>query len=157
MPDDLLRHVIGPTPYSSLWLWLAIALSALLVGWYAGVLLFTMPRKRLGTVPLVGAARDRMVRYRAARTVRAIGDRYRAGEVSAGTAGEAVSREVRRFLHQVTGVRAEFMQLDGIERSEIASAAPLLTNLVDIRFNPESTLDVGLVSRDAEELIRSWA
>lgn len=157
MPDDLLRHVIGPTPYSSLWLWLAIALSVLLVGWYAGVFLFTMPRGRLGTVPLVGSARDRMIRHRAARTVRAIGDRYRAGEVSAGAAGEAVSREVRRFLHQVTGVRAEFMQLDGIERSEISPAAPLLTNLVDIRFNPESTLDVGLVSRDAEELIRSWA
>jgi hypothetical protein len=33
----------------------------------------------------------------------------------------------------------------------------VLTHLVDIRFNPESTLDVGLVSRDAEELIRSWA
>ena len=56
MPDDLLRHVIGPTPYSSLWLWLAIALSVLLVGWYAGVFLFTMPRRRLGTEPLVGAS-----------------------------------------------------------------------------------------------------
>lgn len=157
MPDDLLRHVIGPTPYSSLWLWLAIALSVLLVGWYAGVFLFTMPRRRLGSVPLVGAARDRMIRYRAARTVRAIGDRYRAGEVSAGAWR---SRQSRSASIPAPGDRCPrgVHTLDGIERSEIAPAAPLLTNLVDIRFNPESALDVGLVEVGTpKELIRSWA
>lgn len=157
MPDELLRHVIGPTPYSSGWFWLAVLLSVLLIAWYAGVLLFTGPRRRLRTLPLVAVARDRMIRYRFARAVRAIGDRYRAGELAAEPAGEAVSRELRRFLHQVTGVRAEYMQLDDIANSEIASAAPLLANLIDVRFNDESEVDVGRVSRDAEELIRSWA
>ena len=98
-----------------------------------------------------------MIRYRFARAVRAIGDRYRAGELAAAPAGAAISRELRRFLHQVTGVRAEYMQLDDIENSELASAAPLLANLIDVRFNTESELDVGLVSHEAEELIRSWA
>jgi hypothetical protein len=157
VPDELLRHVIGPTPYSSWWLWLAVLLSVLLIAWYAGVFLFTGPRRRLRALPLVGGARDRMIRYRFARAVRAIGDRYRAGELAAEPAGEAVSRELRRFLHQVTGVRAEYMQLDDIANSEIASAAPLLANLIDVRFNDESEVDVGQVSRDAEELIRSWA
>ena len=156
MPDDLLRHVIGPTPYSSWWLWLAIGLSVLLVAWYVGVVVFTMPRRRLRTVPLVGATRDRMIRYRAARNVRAIGDRYRAGELAAAPAGEAVSRELRRFLHQVSGMRAEYMQVEDVENSDIAPAATVLAHLVDVRFNTASQLDVGLVSRDAEELIRSW-
>ena len=80
-----------------------------------------------------------MIRYRFARAVRAIGDRYRAGELAAAPAGEAVSRELRRFLHQVTGVRAEYMQLDDIASSEIASAAPLLANLIDVQFNAAST------------------
>lgn len=157
MPDDLIRHVIGPTPYSSWWLWLAIVLSVLLVAWYAGVFLLTTPRRRVRTVPLVGVARDRILRYRSSRAVRAIGDRYRAGELAAAPAGEAVSHELRRFLHQVTGVRAEYMQLSQIENSEIAPAAPLFANLIDVRFNAASELDVGQVSRDAEELIRSWA
>jgi hypothetical protein len=156
VPDDLLRHVIGPTPYSSWWLWLAIGLSVLLVAWYAGVFVFTMPRRRLRTVPLIGATRDRMIRYRAARNVRAIGDRYRAGDLAAAPAGEAVSRELRRFLRQVSGVRAEYMQVEDVENSEIAPAAPVLADLVDVRFNTASELDVGLLSRDAEELIRSW-
>ena len=156
MPDDLLRHVVGPTPYSSWWLWLAIGLTLLLVAWYVGVAVFTMPRRRLLTVPLVGATRDRVIRYRAARNVRVIGDRYRAGELAAAPAGEAVSCELRHFLHQVSGVRAEYMQVDDVANSEIAAAAPLLAHLVDIRFNATSELDVGQVSRDAEELIRSW-
>jgi uncharacterized membrane protein len=157
VPDELLRHVIGPAPYSSWWFWLAVVMSVLLIAWYAGVILFTMPRRRLRTLPLVGVARDRMIRYRFARAVRAIGDRHRAGELAAEAAGEAVSRELRRFLHQVTGVRAEYMQIDEIANSEIAPAAPLLANLIDVRFNDESELDMVGVSRDAEELIRSWA
>ncbi|KAA0102318.1 hypothetical protein CIW49_03125 [Mycolicibacterium sp. P1-18] len=157
MPDDLLRHVIGPTPYSSSWLWLAVGLTVLLVAWYVGVFVVTMPRRRLRAVPLVGATRDRMIRFRAARNVRAIGDRYRAGDLAAAPAGEAVSRELRRFLHQVSGVRAEYMQVDDLQNSEIASAAPVLAALVDVRFNTASRLDVSDLSRDAEELIRSWA
>jgi hypothetical protein len=156
VPDELLRHVIGPTPYSSWWFWLAVVLSLLLIAWYAGVLLFTMPRRRLRTLPVVGVARDRMIRYRFARAVRAIGDRYRAGELAAEPAGEAVSRELRRFLHQMTGVRAEYMQLHDIANSEISSAAPLLASLIDVRFNDHSEVDADRVSRDAEELIRSW-
>ncbi|MCV7419624.1 hypothetical protein H7K45_03640 [Mycobacterium yunnanensis] len=157
MPDDLLRHVIGPTPYSSWWLWLAIALTVVLIVFYLGVFVATSPRRRLRTVPVVGAARDRVIRYRAARAVRAIGDRYRAGDLDAEPAGEAVDRELRRFLRQVSGVRAEYMQIDDVANSEIAAAAPLLANLVDVRFNAASGLDVGVVSHDAEELIRSWA
>jgi hypothetical protein len=57
----------------------------------------------------------------------------------------------------VTGVRAEYMQIEEIANSEIALAAPLLANLIDVRFNDESQLDMVRVSRDAEELIRSWA
>jgi hypothetical protein len=156
VPDDLLRHVIGPTPYSSWPLWLAIVLSTVLVGWHVGVVLLTSRRRRLRDVPLVGAARDRMVRHRFARAVNEIGGRYRAGELEAAQAGAAVSREVRRFLHRVTGVPAEYMQLDDIARSEIAGAAAVLEQLTDVQFNAASQFDVGRIGDDAEELIRSW-
>lgn len=157
MPDDLIRHVIGPTPYSSWWFWLSVLLTVTLLAWYAAILLITMPRRRLRSVPLVGATRDRILRHRFARAVHAIGNSYRAGELDAAPAGEAVSREVRLFLREATGVRAEYMQLDAIARSEIAPAATLLADLIDVQFNAESELDVGRVSREAEELIRSWA
>lgn len=156
MPDDLLRHVIGPTPYSSWSLWLAVLLSVILVGWYVGVLVLTLPGRRLRDVPLVGAARDRMIRHRFARAVNEIGRRYRAGELEAAQAGAAISAEVRRFLHRATGAPAEYMQTDDIANSEIAPAAGLLEQLTDVQFNAASQFDVGRVGDDAEELIRSW-
>ena len=51
--DDLLRHVIGPTPYSLWWLWLAVLLLLVLILWYAGVFLLTMPNRRLRDVPVI--------------------------------------------------------------------------------------------------------
>jgi hypothetical protein len=156
VPDDLLRHVVGPAPYSSWSAWLALIIATVLAGWYVGVFVFTSPGRRLGEIPLLGAARDRLIRHRFARTVNDVGARHRAGEVDAAEAGAAISRELRRFLHLVTGVPAEYMQLDDIRNSEIAAAATLLEELTDARFNAESHVDVGRVSDDAEGLIRSW-
>jgi hypothetical protein len=156
VPDDLLRHVIGPTPYSSWWLWIAMLLLLVLIGWYAGVFVWTLPNRRLRDLPVLGGMRDKMVRHRFARTVREIGDRYRSGELAAAPAGAAVSRALRGFLQETTGVRAEYMQLDDIAGGELASAAPLLAQLNDAQFNAMSQVDVGAVSDSAEELIRSW-
>jgi len=103
-----------------------------------------------------GGLHDKFLRHRYAKAVRDIGDRYRAGELDAAPAGAAVSAELREFLRFVTGVRAEYMQLDDIADSALAPAAPLLAELSDAQFNDVSHVDVGLVSADAEELIRSW-
>lgn len=154
--DDLLRHVIGPTPYSSWVTWLAVALTLLVVGFYVGVVLVGSSGRRLRDVPLVGAARDRVARHRHARAVREVCTRFRAGEIEAAPAGAAISREVRRFLHGATGAPVEYMQLDDIAHSEICSAADVLGRLIDVQFNTASQFDVGRVGDDAEELIRSW-
>lgn len=156
MPDDLLQGIIGPTAYSSAWWWLALLLSVALIAWYAGVLLWTMPGRRMRDTRVIGGLRDGIARHRYAKAVRDIGDRYRAGELDAVPAAAAVSRELRGFLRSVTGVRAEYMQLDDIADGALAPAAPLLFELSDVRFNDESEVDMGPLSAAAEELIRSW-
>ncbi|CAN5555621.1 hypothetical protein BH09ACT7_BH09ACT7_44860 [soil metagenome] len=156
MPDDLLRFVSGPTPYSSSWIWVAVLLLLALIGWYAGIFVLTMPGRRMRNLPVISATRSELLKRRCARAVRAIGDRHRAGDLAAAPAAEAVSRELRAFLHQATGTRAEYMQVDAIAASGLASAAPVLTDLIDAQFNADSTVDVGSVSDSAEELIRTW-
>ena len=89
--------------------------------------------------------------------VRAIGERYRAGELAAAPAAAAVSRELRAFLRAATGASAEYMQVDAIAAGELASAAPVLTELIDAQFNADTVVDVGAVSDSAEELIHSWS
>ncbi|OLT85624.1 hypothetical protein [Mycobacterium syngnathidarum] len=156
MPDDLLRHVIGPTPYSSVWLWTAIGLTLLLGAWYAGVFVLTSPRRPVRELPVLGAARAELLRRRSARAVRTIGNRYRAGDLTAADAGAALSVELRGFLQAATGVPARYMQVDAIADSAAAPAVPILADITDIQFNHRSTLDAGVASATAEELIREW-
>ncbi|OBB17179.1 hypothetical protein A5761_10260 [Mycolicibacterium setense] len=156
MPDDLLRHVIGPMPYSPVWLWTAIGLILLLCGWYLAVFALTSRQRSVRDLPVLGAARAEFLRRRSARAVRTIGNRYRSGDLSAAPAGAALSRELRAFVHAVTGVRAQYMQVDAIAGSAAAPAAPILAQLTDIQFNHRSKLDAGTASDTAEELIRGW-
>jgi hypothetical protein len=155
--DELLRFVSGPTPYSSWWLWLAVSLSIILIAWYAAVVVFTMPGRRIAGLPVIGPARAELATRRAIRAVRAIGTRHPPGELGAVPAAAAISRELRAFLQAATGTRAEYMQLDAIAAGELASAAPVLTDLTDAQFNADSVVDVGAAADSAEELIHSWS
>ncbi len=157
MSDELLRFIIGPTPYSSWWLWLAALLLLIVIGWYAAIFVFTMPGRRIRALPVIGATRSELLKRRSARAVRAVAQRYRAGELAAAPAAAAVSRELRTFLHHATGVRAEYMQVNAIAASELSSAAPVLSELNDAQFNADSHSDVGAVTDMAEELIRTWS
>ncbi|WP_406815061.1 hypothetical protein [Mycobacterium sp. M23085] len=156
MPDDLLRHVSGPQPYSPGWLWLAVLLILAVVGWYAGVFVWTLPSHRLRRIPIVRRMHARVIRHRFARCVRSIVDEHDAGRMSAPAACAAISRTVRSFLHQATGARAQYLQVAAMAEVNLAAAAPLLTRLGDGQFNAQTRVDVDDVSARAQELIRSW-
>jgi hypothetical protein len=156
VPDDLLRHVIGPQAYSSWWLWLGLLLIASVIGWYAGIFVWTLPSHRLRRIPVVRRLHARLIRNRFARRVRSIADEHGAGQVSAPVACAAISRTVRSFLHQSTGARAQYLHVEAMADAELAAATPLLTRLGDAQFNAQTTVDVADVSARAQELIRSW-
>lgn len=155
MPDDLLRHVIGPAPVGWVWVLLAIVLTAVLVGWYTAVFVFTSTR-RAGPPRVVERARDALLRRRYAARARRIGGQFAAGELADAPACAALSETVRDFLHAATGVRVPYMQLDELAASDLAAAAPLLARLNDVQFSTASTEDVASLSGAAEELILSW-
>lgn len=157
MPDDLLRFVSGPTSYSGWWLVAAVLLTLVVIGWYAGVFAFTARNRRVGDIAFVAATRHEWLRRRYMRAVRDVGDRYRARDITAAPAATAVSRELRAFLHRVSGAPAEYMQIDAIAAGALAPAVPVLTELADAQFNADSTRDVGALSDSVVELIRSWS
>ena len=156
MPGDLLRHVFGPQPYSSWWLWWAVVLTVAVFAWYVGVFMWTLPSHRLRRIPVVRRVHAWLIRARFTRCVRRIADEHDAGRMSAPAASAAISRTVRSFLHQATGVRAQYLQVGAIADGHLAAAAPLLTRLGDAQFNAESRVDVADVSVRAQELIHSW-
>ncbi|MHA7648480.1 hypothetical protein ACX9NE_02540 [Mycobacterium sp. ML4] len=156
MPDDLLRYVFGPEPYSSEWLVWAVLLILAVFGWYAGVFVWTLPSHRLRRIPVVRRVHARVIRDRFARRVQRLAGEHGAGLLSTPQAGAAISRTVRSFLHQATGARAQYLHVGALADGQLDAAVPLLTLLDDAQFNAETSVDVGEVSSIAQELIRSW-
>lgn len=156
MRDELLRHVIGPTPYSSWWLWAAIALLLVLIVWYATVLVATLPSEKLRGRAVVGPLHARLLRYRYTRRIAGITADHDAGHTTDAEACAALSRTLRSFLHQATGVRAQYMQLEAIARSQVGAAAPVLAELGEARFGDTAGADVGHLAARALELVRTW-
>jgi hypothetical protein len=156
VPGDLLRYVDGPTAYSTWWLWIALALLAAAIAWYAGVVIWTLPSQRLRRTPLVRTVHARLIRRRFARSIRTIGDRYRTGQLPAAQACAQMSRTLRSFLHQVTGTRAQYMHVGDIAASSLAPAAPMFAVLNDAQFSTAPQTDVNRLAAEAEELILTW-
>jgi hypothetical protein len=157
VPDDLLRNVSGPQAYASWWLWLAVALLAVVCACYAALFVWTLPAHRLRRMRGVRAVHARIVRRRFAGSVAHSTARHRAGTLSAADACAEISRTLRSFLHQVTGTPAQYMATGDIAAAaELAAAAPVLETLADARFRPGAQVDVDAAGRRAEELIRSW-
>ncbi|ORA08033.1 hypothetical protein [Mycobacterium arosiense] len=156
MPGDLLRHVFGPQPYAPWLLWLAVLLLLAVIIWYAGVFVWTLPSQELRRIPVVRRMHARLIRHRFASRVQGIADEHAAGQISAPAACAAIGRTVRSFLHQATGVRAQYLQVGAMADANLAAAAPLLARLGDAQFNAGSRVDVADVSARAQELIRSW-
>ncbi|PND56669.1 hypothetical protein CRM90_15910 [Mycobacterium sp. ENV421] len=156
MPGDLLRFVGGPTPYSSWWLWLAIILLVVVIVWYAAVFVVTLPGTRLRELPALGDLHARLMRRRFAGAIRHILELRGRGELSDAQAYDQMSHTVRSFLHQATGVRAQYLHVDEIAAGTLAPAAPLIAALRDARFDAGTDADPDRLGAQAEELIRSW-
>jgi hypothetical protein len=157
VPDDLLRFVGAPSPYSASWLWIALVLLLVVIAWHTTVFVWTLPAQRLRSMPVIRDIHANLLRRRFARTIRSIDERYRNGNLSAAQAGTQMSRTLRSFLHLATGTRAQYMHVDDVKSSDLADAAPLLLSLNDLQFNTDSQVGVSSVSAEAEELIRTWS
>ncbi|MGV0836606.1 hypothetical protein [Mycolicibacterium thermoresistibile] len=157
MPDELLRFVGGPAPYSTSWLWIGLALLGGLITWYAAVLVWTLPSQRLRGIPVLRDLHARVLRRRFLGAVRDVTDGYRAGELTAAQAGAQLSRTLRSFLHQATGVPAQYLQVDELADTELADTAALFAELNAARFTTAATVDIEAAGARAEELVRTWA
>ncbi|MFG1935004.1 hypothetical protein ACGFK1_30835 [Mycobacterium sp. NPDC048908] len=157
MPDDVLRFVSGTPPYSPWWLWLGVALIALVCTWYASVLVWTLPSRQLRRLPVIRSLHGHVLRRRFRHSIRNAVAGHRSGRLTAAEAGAQISRTLRSFLHQVTGTPAQYMHVEAIMDSELAATGPVFAALNDVQFNAESREDMTDLATTAEELIRTWS
>ncbi|MET0898513.1 MAG: hypothetical protein ABWY45_11435 [Mycobacterium sp.] len=157
MPAEDLLRFIGEPPEVSRW-WLALGVLGILavIGWCAGVFVWTMPTAPLRGMPVIGTLRAEVTRRRFARSVRRIGDRFRSGALTPAQACAELSGVVRSFLSVATGTPAEYMHVSELANSAVADASPLLAELTAAQFDHTASPDVATLERAAEELISTW-
>jgi uncharacterized protein YjiS (DUF1127 family) len=154
--DDLLRFIGGPLPFSGWWLLLGIFLLAVVIGWTAGVFVWTLPPARLRQIPVIRSIHAWANRRRFVRVIRRISDHYRDGALSPVQASADISRTLRSYLFVATGVRAQYLHVGQLTGGRLDAVTPLLDGLNQVQFNPEVRVDIVALGRSAEELISSW-
>jgi hypothetical protein len=156
MPGDLLRYLGAPAGFSWWW-WIVVAVLAVaVVGWYAGVVVWTLPPWRLRRIPVVRNMHSWLLRRRFSNSVTKIVAAYRGGGLSVEHAAAAISRTLRSFLYVSTGARVQYMHIDAIAgSSQLAPAAPVFSALNDAQF-ATTRPDLDRVASAAVEVIRTW-
>jgi hypothetical protein len=156
MQTDLLRYISGPNPFALWWIVIGVLLIAVLVAWYVGVFVWTMPPARLRNLHGVALLHRRLLARRFARSVAGTTDSYRSGAITEVQACAGYSRILRSFLNVATGQRAQYMQTADLAAGTLAPAAPLIAALNDARFTSPARVDVERFGAVVEEMIRSW-
>jgi hypothetical protein len=156
MPGELLRYLGGPTGFAWWWWAVAAGCAAVVIGWYAGVYVWTLPPARLRRVPVIRGVHGWLLRRRFRRTLATITDQYRVGQLTGGQAAAAMSRTLRSFLCVATGNRAQYMHIDDIARNaELGAVAAVFVALNDAQFSTER-IDLLRVAHTATEVVREW-
>jgi len=155
--NDFLKWIVAPLPYSVLWLVLGILLILGVIGWFGGVVVWTLPVERLRTIPVIRDISARVLRRKFGSAVGQVADRYRAGELSSRQAYAEMSRILRNFVFYRTGVRAQYMTLGEVERGPAAAAAPIVKALYTRQFDVVDHPDVAVAAAQVRSAIRSWS
>ena len=144
MAGDSLKWIVAPLPYSVFWAVLGVLLILLVVGWFVGVLVWTLPVERLRTIPVLRDISARVLQRKFSAAVGRVDERYRAGELNSRQAYAEMSRILRNFVYDRTGVRAQYMALGEVAHSSAAAAAPVVSALYARQFDLGDRPDVAV-------------
>ena len=156
MTDDYLTRIVAPLGYSTLWLVLGVLLILAVVGWFVGVVVWTLPVERLRTIPVIRDITARVLRHKFSASVGKVGDRYRAGGLSSREASAEMSRILRNFVYYRTGVRAQYLVLGELTGGAAATVAPVLATLYARQFEAGDDTDVAVTVAQVRSAIQAW-
>ncbi|MDH6198259.1 putative MnhB-related membrane protein [Mycobacterium frederiksbergense] len=157
MANDYLKWIVAPLPYSVLWLVLGVLLVLGVIGWFVGVVVWTLPVERLRTIPVIRDISARVLRRKFSAEVGKVSDRYHAGGLNSRQAYTEMSRILRNFVYFQTGVAAQYMALGEVANSSAAAAAPAVSALYAGQFELGDSPDVAATAAQVRSTIQSWS
>lgn len=155
-PPELPGEVLPLVGYSPFWLWLGIALVAVVALYYLLVWVFTRDRAEDAAPEPEAEVDVDAARTEAFSRVDAIERRVLAGELDDRSAYEQLSATIREFVADATGVPADHMTLADLSRTQLHGTTRTVAQLYPGIFAPEAQRDVAAATRDARAVISGW-
>lgn len=154
---ELPEEFTGPVAYDDRWLWIAIALAALVVAYYALTWRLTRaPRPEIVAAPTVDVGSARAL---ALARVDDVERAVREGGLSARAGHQRLSEVVRAYVEQVSALPARSMALADFR----AIAPPALTGAIELMYPPEFGPDETFAERtfadaaaQARTIVERW-
>ncbi|MBU9762916.1 hypothetical protein FR943_03485 [Mycobacterium sp. TNTM28] len=156
MASEHLKWIVAPLPYSVLWLVLGVLLVLGVIGWFVGVVVWTLPVERLRTIPVIRDISARVLRRKFGLAIGKVSARHHAGELTSRQAYTEMSRILRNFVYFRTGVAAQYMALGEVADSPAAAAAPAVSALYSRQFELGDSPDVAATAAQVRSTIQSW-
>lgn len=147
----------APDPYSTRWLWLGLAVLAVVGFWYLYVWWST--RERSVRVPprITG---DRLTRLRGdyTREIDVVLARAAAGEITMRRGHQQLSLLVRHFVQEVSGIKAPTMTLTDLSASgkRLGPVSEVVATLYPGEFGPRETETLSGAAGVAKEVVARW-
>jgi hypothetical protein len=147
---------LPPVQYSPVWLALGVLILVVIVGWYLFALLSTRrPPAQVAPVdglrPFAPPAREVYLQR-----IDDVNRRYAAGAVGFSDAHHELSALVRSFAAEARGIRAQYMTLDDLRKTEHHGLAATVEALYPGAFSGAATGSIDDATFRASELVRSW-
>ncbi|WP_457962618.1 hypothetical protein M1E17_13860 [Arthrobacter sp. D1-29] len=146
-----------PLQYSAVWMWLGLALLALVMGWYAWVFLSTREPRQQPVAPRFTPPSDVAgLKEAYLRRIDAVAADAEAGLLTARESHQELSLLVRKFVRDVTGVDAPRMTLAELQRHPLPVAAHAVSRIYPGEFGPGPLPPVARSAESAREAVRLW-
>lgn len=151
MPAD--PQFYGPLAYSGFWLFLGLALAAAAVGWVGYAVWSTLPPRAVDlSIPRAAPGLRRAYLGRIDEIEALLG----AQEIGPRTAVQELSRLVRAFVQDATGVRTLSMTLADLRKQPVPAVAAAVEQFYPGEFSAAREQDVGAALDAARTVVRSW-
>ena len=160
MPDQLnyLDFLFGPADYSLWWVIGAVLMVLLVIGWVAGVFVWTMPMERLRGIPVVRNIAFRVLAFKFRRSLAKVEQQHQARALTTREAFHQISRIFRLFIAFRTGYTAREMTATDVANSPLAaSALTVLTMTYPGQFDDADPRTVAPTVEAARTAVAGWA
>lgn len=154
MPAD--PQFYGPLGYSGFWLFLGLALAAAAVGWVVYAMVSTRPPRRIADFSIPRFRASPGLRRLYLGQIDEVSELLAAGEIGPRTAVQELSRIVREFVQEATGVKASRMTLLELRRQAPPGVAAAVERFYPGEFSAPGEPDAEAAVGAARTVVGSW-